>query len=44
MSDHDTFMAIALAEAKAGAAMGEQPFGAVVAIDGEVAVRSRSER
>jgi tRNA(adenine34) deaminase len=42
MSDHDKFMAIAIAEAKAGAAMGEQPFGAVIAIDGEVVVRARS--
>jgi tRNA(adenine34) deaminase len=42
MSDHDALMAIAIAEAKAGAAMGEQPFGAVVAIGGEVVVRTRS--
>jgi tRNA(adenine34) deaminase len=42
MSDHDTFMAIAIEEAKAGAAMGEQPFGAVVAIGDEVVVRCRS--
>ena len=42
MSEHDKFMAIAIAEAKAGAAMGEQPFGAVVVIGGEVVVRTRS--
>jgi tRNA(adenine34) deaminase len=42
MSEHDKFMAIALAEAKAGAAMGEQPFGAVVVIGGEVVVRTKS--
>jgi tRNA(adenine34) deaminase len=42
VSEHDKFMAIAIAEAKAGAAMGEQPFGAVVVINGEVVVRSRS--
>jgi len=42
MSDHDKFMAIAIEEAKEGAAMGEQPFGAVVAIGGEVVVRCRS--
>jgi tRNA(adenine34) deaminase len=42
VSEHDKFMAIAIEEAKAGAAMGEQPFGAVVVIDGEVVVRSRS--
>jgi tRNA(adenine34) deaminase len=35
-------MAIAIEEAKAGAAQGEQPFGAVVACDGELVVRSRS--
>ena len=35
-------MAVAIEEAKAGAAQGEQPFGAVVARDGEVVVRSRS--
>jgi tRNA(adenine34) deaminase len=41
-ADHDRFMAIAIEEAKAGAAQGEQPFGAVVVRDGEVVVRSRS--
>jgi tRNA(adenine34) deaminase len=41
-ADHNRFMAIAIEEAKAGAAQGEQPFGAVVARDGEVIVRSRS--
>jgi tRNA(adenine34) deaminase len=39
---HEDFMAIAIAEAKAGAAMGEQPFGAVVALDGQVVVQTRS--
>lgn len=34
--DHDHFMGLALAEARKGAAMGEQPFGAVVVLDGEV--------
>jgi tRNA(adenine34) deaminase len=42
MNEHDKFMDIALEEARAGAAAGEQPFGAVVVIDGEVAVKSRS--
>jgi tRNA(adenine34) deaminase len=42
MNDHDRLMAIAIEEAKAGAAMGEQPFGAVVAIGGEVVVRAKS--
>ncbi|WP_213740193.1 nucleoside deaminase [Bradyrhizobium sp. dw_411] len=41
-ADHNHFMAIAIEEAKAGAAQGEQPFGAVVVCDGEVVVRSRS--
>lgn len=40
--DHERFMAIAIEEAEAGAAMGEQPFGAVVVRDGEVVVRCRS--
>ncbi len=35
-------MAIAIEEARRGAAMGEQPFGAVVARDGEVIVRTPS--
>jgi tRNA(adenine34) deaminase len=42
MTDHDAFMAMAIEEAKAGAAMGEQPFGAVVVVAGEVIVRSKS--
>jgi len=41
-ADHERFMAIAIEEAKLGAAMGEQPFGAVVARNGEVIVRTRS--
>lgn len=40
--DHENFMRIAIEEAKAGAAMGEQPFGAVVARDGEVVCQTRS--
>jgi tRNA(adenine34) deaminase len=42
MTEHEKFMTIAIEEAKAGAAAGEQPFGAVVALDGEVVVRARS--
>jgi tRNA(adenine34) deaminase len=42
LSEHEKFMDIAIEEARAGAAMGEQPFGAVVVIDGEVVVRTRS--
>ena len=41
-TDHERFMAIAIEEAKLGAAMGEQPFGAVVVRNGEVVVRTRS--
>jgi tRNA(adenine34) deaminase len=41
-ADHDRFMAIAIEEAKAGAAQGEQPFGAVVVRGGEVIVKARS--
>jgi tRNA(adenine34) deaminase len=41
-SDHERFMAIAIEEAKAGAAQGEQPFGAVVVSNGEVVVQTRS--
>src|SRR5712675_677644 len=42
MTTHEHFMAMAIEEAKAGAANGEQPFGAVVVIDGEIICRSRS--
>jgi tRNA(adenine34) deaminase len=41
-SDHERFMAIAIEEAKAGAATGEQPFGAVVVRGGEIICRTRS--
>lgn len=41
-NDHERFMRLAVDEAKAGAAMGEQPFGAAVVIDGEVICTSRS--
>lgn len=40
--DHERFMRLAMEEAQAGYAMGEQPFGAVVARDGAVVVRTRS--
>jgi tRNA(adenine34) deaminase len=40
--DHERFMRLAVDEAKAGAAMGEQPFGAAVVIDGEVVCTTRS--
>src|SRR6202035_3539135 len=41
-TDHNRFMAIAIEEAKAGAAQGEQPFGAVVVRGGEGIVKARS--
>jgi tRNA(adenine34) deaminase len=41
-SHHDQFMRLAIDEAKAGAAMGEQPFGAAVVINGEVVCTTRS--
>lgn len=40
--DHARFMAMAIEEAKAGKAQGEQPFGAAVALNGEVVCLSRS--
>lgn len=40
--DHGKYMAIAIEEARIGAAEGEQPFGAVVMLDGEVVVRCHS--
>ena len=42
MGEHERFMAIAVEEALAGKAMGEQPFGAVVARGGDVVCRTRS--
>lgn len=41
-TQYERFMAMAIEEAKAGAATGEQPFGAVVVLNGEVVCRSRS--
>lgn len=40
--DHGRYMAVALEEARIGAAEGEQPFGAVVVIDGEIVIRTHS--
>jgi tRNA(adenine34) deaminase len=40
--NHEYFMAIAVEEARLGAAAGEQPFGAVVALDGQVIARAHS--
>src|ERR1700730_7486659 len=40
--EHERFMTIAIEEARLGAAIGEQPFGAVVARNGEVIVKTRS--
>jgi tRNA(Arg) A34 adenosine deaminase TadA len=47
MTEHERLMDIAIEEAKAGAVMREQPFGAVVAIEGRsslTAIVSRSRR
>src|SRR5260370_5079443 len=41
-SGHERFMAMAIEEAKDGAAGGEQSLGAVVVLNGEVVCRSRS--
>ena len=41
-TDHHHFMAIAIEEAKIGAAAGEQPFGAVIARNGELICRTHS--
>jgi tRNA(adenine34) deaminase len=41
-TDHTIFMAMAIEEAKAAAASGDQPFGAVVVRNGEVVCRSHS--
>jgi tRNA(adenine34) deaminase len=40
--DHERFMAIAIEEARRGAAAGEQPFGAVIVRHGQVICRTRS--
>lgn len=42
MTNHDYFMGLAIAEARAGAAQGEQPFGALIALNGEVIVKTPS--
>jgi len=42
MTDHDYFMGLAIEEARKGAAMGEQPFGALIALNGEVIVKTPS--
>jgi tRNA(adenine34) deaminase len=41
-ADHERFMAMAIEEARAGAAAGEQPFGAAIAQDGRLICRTRS--
>lgn len=40
--DHDSYMAMAIEEARAGRAQGEQPFGSIVVRDGAVISRTRS--
>lgn len=39
---HEKYMAVAIEEAKKGAAMGEQPFGAVIVYEGEIVARTPS--
>jgi tRNA(adenine34) deaminase len=41
-AEHERFMRLALAEARAGREAGEQPFGAVIVRAGEVVARARS--
>jgi tRNA(adenine34) deaminase len=41
-ADHEHFMAMAIEEARLGAAAGEQPFGAVIVRYGDVTCRARS--
>ena len=42
MTEHERWMSIAIEEAKLGVRLGEQPFGAVIARDGEALARTRS--
>ena len=42
-ADHNTFMAMAIEQAKAAAAGGDQPFGAVVVRNGEVVCHNRND-
>jgi tRNA(adenine34) deaminase len=42
MDGHEAFMEIALTEARAGLAAGEQPFGSVIAGNGKVIAQARS--
>ena len=42
MDTHDRYMAVAIEEARIGASEGEQPFGAVVVLNGEIVVRTHS--
>ena len=42
MTEHEQFMDIAIAEARAGREGGEQPFGAVIVAGGEVVTQARS--
>jgi tRNA(adenine34) deaminase len=42
MTEHERWMAIAIEEANLGARVGEQPFGSVIARNGEALCRTRS--
>ncbi|WP_424136458.1 nucleoside deaminase [Roseomonas chloroacetimidivorans] len=44
MNEHERMMAMAIEQAKHGASLGEQPFGALVARDGEVVVKTWSKK
>jgi tRNA(adenine34) deaminase len=44
MNEHERMMALAIEQAKHGATLGEQPFGALVARDGEVVVKTWSRK
>ena len=42
MDGHEAFMGVALDEARAGLAAGEQPFGSVIAVAGRIVAQARS--
>ncbi|MBP0492805.1 nucleoside deaminase [Pararoseomonas indoligenes] len=44
MTEHETMMRLAIEQAKHGATLGEQPFGALVAKDGAVVVKTWSKK
>ena len=44
MNEHERMMALAIEQARYGASLGEQPFGALVARDGEVVAKTWSKK